>query len=116
MNIFGPDTVMVRIHNYSEYTAKNITVNGIAFEDLKPGEFSEYIDVQDLLVSDNYVMSSYDAELVEINIPKHKCALCGGGVEHLANGRYTLEFNVIGGNKEEGSRRYISLTVQPAEG
>lgn len=113
LNMFQPDTVMVRITNVSEFNAKDIILNNFDFGDLMPGETSDYIDVQDLMVSGEYVMTSFDADLEEVKTGNRKCELCGGGVEHLTNGRYTLELQVYGGNKEEGLREYILLTVQP---
>lgn len=112
MNVFQRG-VMVRIQNVSGYNASSITLNGIEFGELQSGETSSYIDVEDLMVAGNSIVSSYDAELVEINIPNHKCELCGlGSAEHLSNGRYTLEFDVYKANKEEGGRTHFWLTLQ----
>ena len=86
MNILQPDEVMVRIQNTSSLSATNITINKVAFGNLEPGELSEYIDVENLMVSGSTILSTYNASFKKVLIKNKKCELCGMGVEHLPNG------------------------------
>ncbi len=105
-----PIGVMVRIQNISDIDVDNVTLNDVEFGTIKGGATTDYMDVVQLTVIDDYIASSFSAKIEGIDRSTGNCLFCGTGMEDLPEGLYTVELDVQG-DKAEGET-WVTITLK----